>query len=102
MRIKAKISIYFSLFLFSCMSNFTFIICLWQNRVLVLFTVNYCNITNIIKDHSTINPEELIKHSLLGFNLFGHYSVFSLVFPKIIFSFCSMKQSYHWENEDTL
>ena len=44
----------------------------------MLFTVNYCNITNIIKDHSTINPEELIKHSLLGFNLFGHYSVFSL------------------------
>lgn len=78
----------------------------------MLFTEDYCNITGIKKDHSTIGPEELtrIVHMLKTF-ITGIQFVwplqcifFSALQKKIteIFSFCSLEQSYHWENQDTL
>ena len=71
-----------------------------QNRGLVLFTEDYCNITGIKKDHSTISPEELIRivHMLKTFItgiqfVWPLQCIFFSALQKIIFfSFCSLEQ----------
>ena len=48
MRVKAKISVHFSLFLFSCISKFYFYyLPLAEQTLSVVFSIDYCNITNI-------------------------------------------------------